>query len=57
MHACGIKLGFVNRRVVIRVMQGGLQTFELQDTQLVDAGFLNRLQGQGLGVHGSLRGV
>ena len=39
MHAGFIKLEFVNGRVIVGVLKRGFQTFELQGTQLVDAGF------------------
>ena len=39
VHASCIKLEFVYRRVVVGVLQRGLQAFELQRTQLIDAGF------------------
>ena len=39
VHAGFIELEFVNGRVVVGVLQRGFQTFELQGTQLVDAGF------------------
>ena len=55
VHASGVELGAVHGRVGIGVLQGLLQALELQAAQLVDAGFFNRLQGEGFVAHEGLR--
>lgn len=50
MHAGFIKLEFVNGRVIVGVLKRGFQTFELQGTQLVDAGFSMASKGKREGV-------
>ena len=52
MHAGRVVLGLVDRRIGVGVRQRGFQALELQRAQLVDAGLLDRLQGEGF--HGCL---
>ena len=55
VYTCRVELGAVHRRIGIGVMQGLLQTLELQRAHLVDAGFLDGFERKRFGGHQKLQ--